>query len=101
MTKRDGDIEKAVEKMARLARLRFDPAKLGQFTRKAKAVISYVEQLDELNTEGIDPTSHAADISTPLREDKAHDSGMQRAILEDAPDRDGDFIQVPKVLDGE
>jgi aspartyl-tRNA(Asn)/glutamyl-tRNA(Gln) amidotransferase subunit C len=101
MAKRKDDIKEVVEKMTSLAKLRFDPAKLGEFTQKARAVLSYVEKLGELDTSDIDPTSHAADMDTPLRRDEAVSSGMQEGILANAPARDEDFIQVPKVIEGE
>lgn len=95
------DMGKLVEKMASLARLHFDAAKLGDFVRKAEAVLSYIDQLSELDTTGIDPTSHAADFTTELRKDAARDSGMQEDILESAPAKDGSFVLVPRVLEGE
>lgn len=101
MSKKKDDIAGVVEKMASLARLRFDPAKRDVFTKKAKAVLAYVDQLGELDTSGIDPTSHATDMKTPLRKDVAVDSGIQEEILSNAPARDDEFIQVPKVIDGE
>jgi len=101
MADRKDDIEKVVEKMASLAKLSFDPAKMGVFAQKARAVLAYVEQLGSLDTEDIDPTSHAAEMETPLRKDEAVSSGVQQGILADAPARDGEFIQVPKVIEGE
>lgn len=101
MGKPKGDMGEVVRKMASLARLRFDPTKLSAFTQKAEAVLSYVEQLGELDTEGIDPTSHAADLATPIRRDEAKDSGVQDGIIENAPARRGEFFQVPRILEGE
>lgn len=101
MGKPKGDMGEVVRKMASLANLRFDPKKLSTFTQKAEAVLSYVEQLSELDTSGIDPTSHAADLKTPLRKDEAKDSGVQDGIIENAPARNGEFFQVPRILEGE
>lgn len=95
------DMSKLVERMASLARLRFDPEKLGDFAHKAEAVLSYIDQLSELDTSGIEPTSHAADFTTSLRKDTAVDSGIQDDILESAPAKDGTFVLVPRVLEGE
>lgn len=101
MAKRQDDMRRVVEKMASLARLRFDAAMRDDFTKKAQAVLAYVEQLNELDTSGIDPTSHAAEFATPLRADETQDSGIQEALLKAAPASDGGFVQVPKVLEGE
>ena len=101
MGKPKGDMGEVIRKMASLAKLRFDPKKLTAFTQKAEAVLSYVDQLSELDTSGIDPTSHAADLKTPLRKDEAKDSGVQDGIIENAPARNGEFFQVPRILEGE
>lgn len=98
---KDTDIKQIVEKMARLARLGFDPAQLDRFSDKARSVLSYVKQLDELDTSGIEPTSHAIEMESFLREDVAVSSGISDVILNAAPDRDGPFVQVPKVIDSE
>ncbi len=101
MANRKDEIAEVVRKMASLARLRFDEASSARFAQKAEAVLDYVEQLAELDTEDIDPTSHAADLTTPLRDDEAIDSGLQEAILDNSPERDDGYVQVPKVLEGE
>lgn len=101
MAERKEQLGSIVKRMASLSRLRFDSKQQDDFARKAEAVLAYVEQLSELDTSGIDPTSHAADFTTPLREDVARDSGMQDSILSNAPDRDGEYVVVPRVLEGE
>jgi len=101
MAEKKAEIGKVVEKMASLARLRFDPAKLNEIAKKFEAVLEYIDQLNELDTSGIDPMSHAASFKTPLRDDVAKNSGEQNEILANAPARDGGFVKVPKVLEGE
>ena len=99
--KKNADIGDVVKKMASLAKLKFDPSDLGRFTEKAKAVLSYIEQLNELDTSNIEPTSHAVEMNAHLRKDEVIGSNLQEKILDAAPSRDGKFIQVPKVLEGE
>ncbi len=97
--KKNTDIGDIVKRMASLARLKFDPSELGKYTEKAKAVLSYIEQLNELNTSNIEPTSHAVEMEAHLRKDEVIDFDLKESILDAAPARDGKFIQVPKVIE--
>ncbi|MFA4873754.1 MAG: Asp-tRNA(Asn)/Glu-tRNA(Gln) amidotransferase subunit GatC [bacterium] len=99
--KKASDIITVVEKTTSLARLRFEPSEFGRFAEKVEAVLSYVAQLNELGTSGIEPTSHAVEVGSALREDKAIRSGIDEKILSAAPARDGPYVQVPKVIDSE
>ncbi len=101
MIKKTSDIKEVIEKTASLARLSFESSGSSRFAEKVESVLSYVAQLNELDTSGIEPTSHAVLVGSGLREDKAHDSGAKDLILSAAPSRDGPFIQVPKVIEGE
>lgn len=97
----DADIKKTVEKMAQLARLEFPPEYLEKFSAKVKSVLAYVEELNELDISGLAPTSHAVEGGAHLRNDTAADYDASDEILSNAPERDGRFIQVPKVIDSE
>lgn len=98
---KDQDIAAVVQKMAVLARMRFAESDLHRFAEKVQAVLSYVAQLNELDTTGIEPTSHAVETFGGLREDEVRPSLMCEPILAASPDRDGPFVQVPKVIDSE
>ena len=95
------DLVAAVEKTVRLAKLSFDEAGMHKLVAKAGAVLEYVAQLNELGTEGVAPTSHAVEFASSLREDAVHPSGMQDELLAQAPERDGPFVQVPRVIESE
>lgn len=95
------DLVAAVEKTVRLAKLSFDEAGMQKLVTKASAVLAYVAQLNELDTEGVTPTSHAVEFASPLRKDAVRPSGMQDEILAQAPERDGPFVQVPRVIESE
>ena len=100
--KRDEHIsEDAVRRATRLARLSFSMSDTVRIEEKARSVIDYFRKLGELDTEGIEPTSHAVSVEGSLRSDEAAPSGIERKIVEAAPERDGDFVQVPKVIEGE
>lgn len=85
--------------VADLARLEFGEEELGKFTEQMGDIIEYIEKLGDLDTTGVEPTSHVLDISTPLREDRVEDWISPQEALQNAPDREEDFFSVPKVID--
>lgn len=99
--KNKDDMKEIIRKTAHLARLNFPDEELSKYTKKAQAILDYVEQLNELDTSKIEPTSHAIEVKGELRDDKAIRFAEIDEILNNVPERDGGFIQVPKVLEGE
>lgn len=89
---------KLIEHIATLARLRFPETDLERYTQKAKHILEYVERLKAVDTTGIEPTAHAVDAQGFMRDDEVNIFENRDAILANAPERDGDFFQVPKVL---
>jgi len=85
--------------VAHLARLELAPAELETMTRDLSAIVDYVNQLQEVNTEGVQPLAHALDIHNVFRGDEPAPSLPVNAALANAPDRRGDFFGVPAVLD--
>jgi len=88
-----------IEKTARLARLSFPEKDLELYTKKVASVLGYVKQLGELDTKNIEPTSHAVDVTGGLRKDTVIAPITAEGILANAPERDGPFYQVPRVID--
>jgi len=87
--------------MAKLARLGFDEGSLAAIERKAKSVIGYFDELREVDTDGIEPTSHAVFVETELRSDEVKPSGIEGGLIDEAPAKDGPYVQVPRVIEGE
>ena len=88
-----------VEHVARLARLALTSAEVETFTGQMDSILAYVEKLNELNTDGITPTSHAVPMENAFREDEVRPSiGIDNALL-NAPDRVEGFFRVPKVIE--
>jgi len=85
--------------VAHLARLRFSPEKIEQFTAQMNAILEYMEQLAELDTGGIEPTSHPLPLPTAWREDEVKPSLDVEKITSEAPESADDFIVVPKVIE--
>ena len=85
--------------VAHLARLEISDDELPVMTRHLSAIIAYVNQLQELDTDGVEPLAHALDIHNVFREDVPAPSLSVDAALANAPARKGDFYSVPAVLE--
>jgi aspartyl-tRNA(Asn)/glutamyl-tRNA(Gln) amidotransferase subunit C len=88
-----------VEHVARLARLALSAEEAETFTGQMDAILAYVDKLNELDTTGITPTSHAVPVENAFRADEVRPSiGIENA-LDNAPDRVDGFFRVPKVIE--
>lgn len=90
-----------VEKVALLARLQLTPEEEEQFTPQLNSILGYFEQLSELDTEDVPPTTRAIDVSNVVRPDVQVTYPDREGILACAPDREGEFVRVPKILNEE
>jgi aspartyl-tRNA(Asn)/glutamyl-tRNA(Gln) amidotransferase subunit C len=90
-----------VRKVAKLARLAIPEEKLPDFTKKFEAILEYVDTLSEVNVDGVEPTSHAIRMSNVLREDVVKPGLPLDKVLQNAPESDGPFFKVPKVIGGD
>jgi len=95
----DAITEQEVRHVAVLSRLKLTDDQVRQYTRQLADVLAYVRKLDELDTTGIEPTAHAAPLKTVFRDDRAEPGMGVEKVLRNAPDRDGSFFKVPRVLD--
>ncbi len=87
-----------VKKIADLARLELNEADVEKFSHQLSAILDYVEKLNRLDVAKIEPTAHAVSVATPYRPDEARDGKIKEEALAVAPDREGDFFRVPKVI---
>jgi aspartyl-tRNA(Asn)/glutamyl-tRNA(Gln) amidotransferase subunit C len=87
-----------VEKVSLLARLRLSPQELDTMTTQLGAIVGYVEQLAELDTEGVEPMAHALPVSNIFADDEPRPSLDRAEALRNAPHHDGEFYLVPAVL---
>ncbi len=88
-----------VRRIARLARINLTQGELEQFAGQLSDVLNYIDQLSELNTEGVEPTTGPLKISNVFRQDQAARSLSSEEALANAPKKHGDFFAVPKVLE--
>ena len=87
-----------VRKVAALAKLEFSESELGEFTLQLGKIVTFVEQLAEVDTEGTEPMAHPLGLHLSLRPDVLS-SGLSRELaLANAPKSDGEFFMVPPVL---
>jgi len=87
-----------VRKVAQLARLELLPEEEAQLTTQMSSILAYFEQLSELDVSEVPPTTRAIDVSNVTRTDQLQPYPERSAILEAAPDQEGDFFKVPQIL---
>jgi aspartyl-tRNA(Asn)/glutamyl-tRNA(Gln) amidotransferase subunit C len=85
--------------VAHLARLQLSDADLQTLTRQLSGIVDYVAQLQQVNTDGVEPLAHVADLNNVFRADEPAPSLPVPEALANAPQRQGDFYGVPAVLD--
>jgi aspartyl-tRNA(Asn)/glutamyl-tRNA(Gln) amidotransferase subunit C len=88
-----------VEKVAKLARLQLSAEQVDEFTGQLGAILEYVEKMNELDTDNVEPLAHCLPVSNVFRDDEVKESLGTAETLANAPQRDGEFFRVPKILD--
>ena len=91
--------ESQVRKVAKLSRLELTEGEVEEFTGQLSAILDYVEKMNELDTQDVEPLAHCLPIGNVFRPDRARESLGTEKVLANAPQRDGDFFKVPKILD--
>lgn len=90
--------ENEVRHIATLARLRLDDSERQTLRRDLSAILDYVSKLAELDLEGVSPTSHVAEIETPMRDDTVEPSPVVDEALAAVPVLAGRLVSVPRVI---
>ena len=88
-----------VRRVAVLARLRLTEAEEIDLTTQLDAILDYMDKLNEIDTSNVEPFSHATDGTNAFRADKVTNQPDTEALLANAPDRDGTFFRVPKIIE--
>jgi aspartyl-tRNA(Asn)/glutamyl-tRNA(Gln) amidotransferase subunit C len=88
-----------VKYVANLARLAITEEEAEKFTNQLDAIISFAEQLNELDTDHVEPTSHVLDIKNVMREDIAKPGLPVEEVLKNAPDHENGQIRVPSIIE--
>jgi aspartyl-tRNA(Asn)/glutamyl-tRNA(Gln) amidotransferase subunit C len=90
---------KTVEKVAKLARLQLSPEELDRYGKQLGAILDYIAKLEKLDVQGLEPLAHAVDTDNVFREDVPRPSLPRDAALQNAPEKNGDFFIVPKIVE--
>jgi len=88
-----------VRRIAMLARIRVEEADLPTLQEELNGILGWIEQLGEVNVDGVEPLTGAAQMALKMREDLVTDGGYPDKVLANAPERAGDFYAVPKVVE--
>lgn len=89
----------ALQKIAHLARLEVKPEEEAALLASMESVLTWMEQLDELDTEGVEPLTHMTDEVNNWRQDVASNALSREDGLSNAPSHDEAYIRVPKVVE--
>lgn len=87
-----------VEKLANLARLKFNDAEKQEIKNDLQRMIVFVEKLNELELENVEPLLHMSEEVNVLRDDEVKGSVSRAEALKNAPSHDDEFFKVPKVI---
>jgi aspartyl-tRNA(Asn)/glutamyl-tRNA(Gln) amidotransferase subunit C len=88
-----------VRRIATLARIRVEDHEVPQLQQELNGILGWIEQLNEVNVDGVEPLTGGARMALKMREDVVTDGGYPDKILANAPERIGDFFAVPKVVE--
>ncbi len=88
-----------VKRIARLARIHVDEADLAPLADELNNILGWVEQLDEVDTDGVEPMTSVVEMVQRLRADEVTDGGVRDRVLANAPESDDGFFVVPKVIE--
>jgi aspartyl-tRNA(Asn)/glutamyl-tRNA(Gln) amidotransferase subunit C len=90
-----------VKHVAKLSRLALPEERLAALTGELESILGYIDKLAEVDTTGVEPMAHALPVHNVLREDVAQEALPLEKVLQNAPETDGPFFKVPKVIGGD
>ncbi|MGB0498873.1 MAG: Asp-tRNA(Asn)/Glu-tRNA(Gln) amidotransferase subunit GatC [Rubricella sp.] len=90
---------KTAARVAHLARIRVEEERLPDLARELSAVLDFMEQLGEVDVDGVEPMTSVTPMALKRREDEITDGGIQDKVLANAPDAREGFFAVPKVVE--
>ncbi|MEB3296339.1 MAG: Asp-tRNA(Asn)/Glu-tRNA(Gln) amidotransferase subunit GatC [Cyanobacteriota bacterium] len=87
-----------VRKVAALARLDLPEERIALYTGQLERILDYVAQLEAVDTDGVPPTTRAVEVVNITRDDVVVRTDVREALLSEAPERTGDYFQVPRIM---
>ena len=91
--------KKSLLKLGKLARISISDDKLNNLSKDLNSILEFVDQLKEIKTDQVDPTSNSLYQKLEVRDDKVDNKNSAEDILENAPEKEMDFFVVPKVIE--
>ena len=91
--------KKSLLKLGKLARISISDDKLNNLSKDLNSILEFVDQLKEIKTDQVDPTSNSLNQKLEVRDDKVDNKNSTDDILENAPEKEMDFFVVPKVIE--
>ena len=88
-----------VSRVARLARINIDDDRLEPMAQELSAIMSWIEQLNEVNTDDVEPLASVTGHALPMRQDVVSDGDMSEKVVQNAPESMSGFFVVPKVVE--
>jgi len=90
---------KTIEKLASLSKLKFTKEELNLISKDMSKMVDFINQLDEIDTEGVEPLIHVNEGFNNWREDEIREMLDQKEALSNSPIKDSTYFKLPKVLD--
>ena len=90
---------KTVKHISKLARISIDEEKANKLAGDLNSIFEFIEKLNELNTENVEPLTSVANTTLRFREDEVQSQNIREKILSNSPDNNEDFFVVPKVVE--
>lgn len=91
--------DKTVRKIAKLARLAISDEKVLVMANELNGILGWIEMLNEVDVDGIEPMTSAVEIALPMRDDEVTDGNIAKQVLANAPKSDSGFFVVPKAVE--
>lgn len=88
-----------LDKVAKLARIKLKPEEKEKLSKDLDNILAYIETLSRLDTKDTPPTSHVLALENVFRPDEVRKTEIREQVLEAAPERDGNFFKVPKIIE--
>jgi len=88
-----------IEKVSRLARIELSEEEKKVFGNQLEQILTYMDQLNQLDTAGIEPTSHAIPIYNVFRDDEVRPSSSREDVLDISPEHEDGYFKVPRIIE--
>ncbi len=98
-TPQNGVTAETVRKIARLSRLHVEDSRLAPLAEELNGILGWIEQLNEVDIDGVEPMTSAVDMDAPMRADVVTDGGKRDDVLANAPKSEDGFFVVPRSVE--